>query len=399
MILRRRAAFLLCLLSGCADSGSPRVGTLTLTSRNPFYGVAGAPAPDSVVARVVDERGEGIANLVVNFAVLSGGGSFSPSSGISDSRGYVSAIWTLGGSQEPQEGSASIAGAGGGAGNSDAIPLTLSLHAIPVQVSVETGLMLATLSWYLPFARRNLAENLPNNPAIAQHIEARMELLDVTGLGSDIVGEGRYIENVLQTATRSMPVVAMFPIEAMRAEAQQSIAVMGAVVPILEGFLEPFPTERMRLWHGFVIGATGGGGGLSMEDRASWAARGVALPYDAVIAHEMAHSYVANEVLTQFLEVYAHNVRITGSTDIADWTSMRGYTGPQPNNTGLRALLDIYTLVGLAAMSDAYRAILPLHPPYGEVLPTAIQQAFVNAVPPEHRTAVGAKLAMVGINP
>jgi hypothetical protein len=136
-----------------------------------------------------------------------------------------------------------------------------------------------------------------------------------------------------------------------------------------------------------------------MEDRASWAARGVTLPYDAVIAHELAHSYVGNEALTQFLELYAHNVRVTGSTDIANWTAKRGYTGPQASNTGLRALLDIYVIVGPAVMSQAYKAILPLNPGYGVELSAAVQQAFVNAVPADQRSAVAAKLAMVGLNP
>ena len=373
---------------------------LTVTSRNPFYGIAGADAPDSVVVRVVNEDGDGVADKAVSFAVISGGGTFSVPGGRSDSRGYVSAMWTLGASSAPQESQAWLTdGPSGTPSAADVLPLTRELIAVPVQVSAEAAGMLGTLGWYLPLARSSLAANLPRNPGIAQHIEAKIALLNVPGLGSDIVSEARYVESQVQTATRTMPVIAMFPVETMRADAQQSVAVMQATVPILEQFLVAFPAERVRLWHGFVIGNSGGGGGLNMEDRASWAARGVALPYDAVIAHELSHSYVANEALTQFLELYAHNVRITGSTDIASWTAKRGYTGPQSTNTGLRALLDIYGMVGPAVMSQAYKAILPLHPGYGVELSPAVQQAFTDAVPADQRTAVAAKLAMVGIIP
>ena len=390
----------LALIAACTDTGSPRTAMLTVTSRNPFYGIAGAQAPESVVVRVVDADGEGVPDRAVSFTVLSGGGHLSLVNGRSDSRGYVSTAWTLGASPDPQVGRVWLTdGPSDTPAAADALPLTRELIAVPVQASAEASAMLGTLGWYLPWARATLAGNLPRNPGIAQHIEAKMALLATPGLGSDIVSEKRVVEGEVLTATRAIPLAAMFPVEAMRADAQQSITVMQETVPILEQFLVPFPTARVRLWHGFIIGNSGGGGGLNMEDRASWAARGVTLPYDAVIAHELAHSYVGNEALTQFLELYAHNVRVTGSTDIANWTAKRGYTGPQASNTGLRALLDIYVLVGPAVMSQAYKAILPLNPGYGVELSAAVQQAFVNAVPADQRSAVAAKLAMVGLNP
>jgi hypothetical protein len=270
---------------------------LTVTSRNPFYGIAGAQAPESVVVRVVDADGEGVPDRAVSFTVISGGGHLSLVNGRSDSRGYVSTAWTLGASPDPQQGRAQLTdGPSDTPAAADALPLTRELIAVPVQASAEASAMLGTLGWYLPWARATLAGNLPRNPGIAQHIEAKMALLATPGLGSDIVSEKRVVEGEVLTATRAIPLAAMFPVEAMRADAQQSITVMQETVPILEQFLVAFPTARVRLWHGFIIGNSGGGGGLNMEDRASWAARGVTLPYDAVIAHELAHSYVGNGV-------------------------------------------------------------------------------------------------------
>ena len=92
---------------------------------------------------------------------------------------------------------------------------------------------------------------------------------------------------------------------------------------------------------------------------------------------------------------YGYNVLRTGSTDVGAWTFTRDYVSGREANEGVHALLDVYRLIGRDAMASAYRAVLPLRPPYGQPLSAAARQAFVDAAPAAVKAQVAAKLAKV----
>jgi hypothetical protein len=383
-------------LLACADPEAPSTRYPRLISREIQPGIAGYPAPDSVVVRVVGNDNQGVPAVPVYFAATSGGGNFAPSTATTDADGYARSVWRLGSSEEIQQGRAGLtAPAGSMVAIADALPTTLTLLAQPLPVSTGARDILGWLGTHISIELANQLGNLPRNPNIASHIEAKIALLRTPGLGGDILLESRYLEDVVEGTTRMIPLLAVFPLETMRTDAATSIDVIQATVPILENFVLPFPTNRITLWHGFGIGNSGGGGAMNMEDRASWVARAVVLPYDAVIAHELGHSYTGNEALTQFLEIYAHNVRLSGSTDLASWAYKRGYPGSQASNVDVHALLDIYALVGPSVMSQGYRNMYPLHPAYGQALSPAVQQAFLDAVPGSLKAQVAEKLTKV----
>jgi len=133
------------------------------------------------------------------------------------------------------------------------------------------------------------------------------------------------------------------------------------------------------------------------EDRTTYEGRTGSnrLPYDAILCHELGHSYIGSESLTQFLELYAYNVIRTGSTDPQAWIFTRGWTPNLPANQDVAAVLDIYRLIGHDAMRRAYRAIYPLRPPYGQPLSQTVIQAFVAQVPVTLQAQVAEKLAKI----
>lgn len=369
------------------DSDPPVAAALLVASRDPHPGVAGYRLPDSVVVRVVDAQGRGIARALVHFSVTAGGGTISPAVGDTDPEGYARAVWILGAGGE-QTAAARVEG-----------PSPVELHARIVPVSATALPVLGALGGHIESSIARLVESLPLNPHAASYIEAKLAMLRTPGLGGDIVAGGRYEEgSAVSRSGASVPITAVFPLEGMRAEAAGSIRYAGSAIPVLEGFLDKsFPTPAIRIWHGFVIGNSGGGGTLSMEDRGTYEARTPAtrLPYDAIIVHELSHSYVANESLTQFLELYGYNLLQTGSADPGAWSFTRGWVPGRAENENVHALLDVYRLIGPAAMAAAYRAVLPLRPAYGQPLSEAARQVFVDAAPAAAKAEVAAKVAMV----
>ena len=116
-------------------------------------------------------------------------------------------------------------------------------------------------------------------------------------------------------------------------------------LPILEDFMAtPFPRDVIRVWYGFRIGASGSGGKLYMEDKGTYEARMTSsmVIYGAILPHELSHSYIGHESLTQFLELNVHNVVRTNSTDVESWNFVRNYVPFRDSNEGYAALLDIY---------------------------------------------------------
>jgi hypothetical protein len=73
-------------------------------------GLVGTPLEDKLQVRVVNVRGQPVANVQVAWSVMSGGGSITPSRSASDNDGYAAASWTLGTSVGEQMATAAVPG-------------------------------------------------------------------------------------------------------------------------------------------------------------------------------------------------------------------------------------------------------------------------------------------------
>lgn len=227
---------------------------------------------------------------------------------------------------------------------------------------------------------------LPRNPHLASQIEAKIELLSTPGLEASIMNEALFEEDETTTLDgRSIPVAIVFPADTMRWGAQRDFERLPPTITTLESFIGvPWPHNYVREWYGFRMGHSGGGGSLYMEDRGTYADRGV--PHDVIVSHELGHSYIGHEGLTQFLEVYGYNVVETGTTDLSMWTWTRSIGGASyipfaPGNEGAWALMDIYQLIGPATMGRAYAQIHTIGAPYGVPLSEAARNAFIDEAP------------------
>jgi adhesin/invasin len=86
----------------------PVAVTVSQTSNNQT-GAVGQPLANPVSVQVTDNAGTGIANVVVTWTVLSGGGSVSSATSTTDVNGNATVIWTLGTTAGQQQLEASIA--------------------------------------------------------------------------------------------------------------------------------------------------------------------------------------------------------------------------------------------------------------------------------------------------
>ena len=278
-------------------------------------------------------------------------------------------------------------------------PTPTPLPPIPGGLTPALTAMLQGLSAYISAALAENQELLPRNPQSTTQLQAKIAMLQNPSLAADIINGRRWAEGqVTSMSSRVIPIVTVFPLETMRSEATQAVRTLEPVLPLLEGFFNtPFPTSAVRVWYGFKIGNTGGGGVIYSEDRTTYEGRTgpSRLPYDAILGHELGHSYIGNEALNQFLELYTYNVVRTGSTVPSAWTFVRDWTPGLSTNQNVAAVLDVYQLIGHDAMARAYRAIHPLGPPYGSPLSPAVIQAFVAQVPLSQQSQVAEKLARI----
>ena len=83
---------------------------LIVVSGNHQTGVPGAPLPEPLVVRVLDQRGRPVADAVVNWLAMLNGGTADPRQGRTDADGYARAVWTLG----PGEGEQTLRASGTG---------------------------------------------------------------------------------------------------------------------------------------------------------------------------------------------------------------------------------------------------------------------------------------------
>jgi hypothetical protein len=270
---------------------------------------------------------------------------------------------------------------------------------IPSDVSAAVRAMLEMVPQQITSALLESRENLPRNPNIASQINAKIAMLQRATLVDEIYTGRFFVEgSVASTNGRSLPVVAVFPLEQMRGEATDAVRTLERGLGVLEEFTQiPYPTTQIRLWYGFKIGNSGGGGTLFMEDRTTYEGRPptTKAPFEAILYHELSHSYIGNEGLNQFLEVYVYNVVHTGSRQISSWNYLRGWTSMADANKDFAAVLDVYQVMGYDAMSKSYTAVIPLRPAYGEALSAAVIQVFVDRAPDAAKPVVAQKLSLV----
>jgi len=80
-----------------ATTTAPSTPTVvTIVSGNNQIGVAGAVLAESLVVRVTDQNGINVVGVTVTWTVTGGGGSISPTVGLTDAAGLSKAQWTLG---------------------------------------------------------------------------------------------------------------------------------------------------------------------------------------------------------------------------------------------------------------------------------------------------------------
>ncbi|HEU4993640.1 MAG TPA: Ig-like domain-containing protein [Gemmatimonadaceae bacterium] len=70
--------------------------SISVSSGDGQVGVAGQPLAQPIVVHVLDQIGNSLANGVVSWTVLSGGGSVSASTTLTDANGNASVTWTMG---------------------------------------------------------------------------------------------------------------------------------------------------------------------------------------------------------------------------------------------------------------------------------------------------------------
>ena len=175
---------------------------------------------------------------------------------------------------------AAIAACGGSSGQTSpsAAPLPTaptSTPPIPAGLSPALTAMLQGLSAYISAALAENQDLLPRNPQSASQLQAKIAMLQNPSLAADIINDRRWAEGqVTSMNSRIVPIVTVFPLETMRSEATQAVRTLEPVLPLLEGFFNaPFPTSAVRVWYGFKIGNTGGGGVIYSEDRTTYEGR------------------------------------------------------------------------------------------------------------------------------
>jgi hypothetical protein len=244
-----------------------------------------------------------------------------------------------------------------------------------------------------------LNESMPKNPGSEALYAAKIAVLEDPELYNKIVnGKFFLVDTAPSVSGKPIALVAVYPNPALREEAWYTLQVAKLSLPLLEEFMgTPFPSTVITVHYGFMVGSSGGGGSLIMEDKTTYMGRWMPLmmPYDPIICHELSHAYIGNEGLNQFLEIFVYN-RLLGRTPaFGDWVFVRDYKTWKGTKTGYAAMLDIYQLIGLGAIQGAYRTVYQLKPLYGQMLPENCKQAFVDQAPEALKAQVRAIVANI----
>ena len=99
--------FLLLAAFACSDSptgeGRNEPANLQKVGGDEQIGTVGTQLPDPLIVRVVNDAGRPVANQLVNFRVLAGGGSVFAGSALTNSQGIAQELWTLGTSTDGEQ--------------------------------------------------------------------------------------------------------------------------------------------------------------------------------------------------------------------------------------------------------------------------------------------------------
>jgi len=113
-LLATAGILLIALTAGCqsgTDAPDPVATSLAYVAGSQQHGTVGSVLADSLVVRVLDQNGKGMAGVVVQFATSAGGGgNASPGQATTTVDGYARAAWTLG--TKPGDHTASAVAAG-----------------------------------------------------------------------------------------------------------------------------------------------------------------------------------------------------------------------------------------------------------------------------------------------
>jgi hypothetical protein len=244
-----------------------------------------------------------------------------------------------------------------------------------------------------------LKESMPKNPGSEALYAAKIAVLEDPELYNKIVNGKFFLADTVPSVSGTLiAMVATYPDPALRAEAWYALQVAKLSLPLLEEFMGTrFPSTVITIHYGFMMGSSGGGGGLILEDKKTYLGRWKApmMSYDPIICHELSHAYVGNEGLNQFLEIFVYNRLLGRTSAFGDWVFVRDYQIWKGTKTGYAAVLDVYQLIGPAAIQNAYRTVYQLKPPYGQVLPENCKQAFVDQAPEAQKAQVRAIVANI----
>jgi hypothetical protein len=143
-------------LAGCdspSDARVPVPSRIDAVSGDAQEAIVGTTLRDTLVVRVTDDRGKPVSGRVVDFRVISGGGSVSAAATETDSRGEARARWTLGTSIAPAdsqrvqalvvngaEGTASLHATFRAVAKPDAPAAVAVLSGVPADATVGTTL-------------------------------------------------------------------------------------------------------------------------------------------------------------------------------------------------------------------------------------------------------------------
>ena len=117
-----------------ATAGAPRIASLVVSAGNNQTGIAGSSLPVSPAVITRDAAGSPVAGVTVFFTVLSGGGSVSQTTSVSNTQGVASAgAWTLGSTTGTQLLSASVPQ--GGVANNPLVFTATATGGLPASLS------------------------------------------------------------------------------------------------------------------------------------------------------------------------------------------------------------------------------------------------------------------------
>jgi hypothetical protein len=129
--------------------------TLQIMQGDDQVGLPGQRLGDPLVVRLLDPNGAGIANRTVVWVVGAGGGSITPTTGMTDAEGFASAEWVLGASIGPNRLEAQVPGIGSVTFSAVATPdggppepsgSTSTIEATPSSIPVGSGTATITVT-------------------------------------------------------------------------------------------------------------------------------------------------------------------------------------------------------------------------------------------------------------